>query len=199
MRIIAGKYKGRLIQFPRHIRPTQDKVRQSIFDVLAVVVKGSRVLDLFAGSGAFGLEALSRGAASVLFIDNDRRSSRLVRRNLDTLGLAQDKAVEGVFTQDVFRGIKILSRKKREFDLVFLDPPYHKELAKKALKTLGSSGILAPRSFVLVEHSKKDDLGAFPGTLKLIKEFAHGDTKVSILHSRGGVKGVPESDLSRHF
>ena len=180
MRIISGEYKGRLIQFPKHIRPTQDKVRQSIFDVLAGVVKGSRVLDLFAGSGALGLEALSRGACGVCFVDIDKRCTAIINKNLEHLGVVKSEAVEARnFTNDAFRSIKILEKKKEVFDIVFLDPPYHRELAKKALKTLSESAILPTRSFVIVEHSKKDELGVFSPKLTLIKVITYGDIKVS--------------------
>jgi 16S rRNA (guanine966-N2)-methyltransferase len=180
MRIIAGRFKGRLIVFPKHIRPTQDKVRQSIFDVLAPVIKESRVLDLFAGSGAFGLEALSRGAGEVIFIDNDARSVRAILKNFEGLDLNRWQSL-GVacFKQDVFRAIKILKKKGRSFDVVFLDPPYHKGLAKKALQSLVGSGILATRSFIIVEHARKDLLGSCPEGLQLIKEVAYADKGVS--------------------
>ena len=180
MRIIAGKYKGRLIQFPKQIRPTQDKVRQSIFDVLASVVKGSRVLDIFAGSGALGLEALSRGASGVWFIDIDRKCSLIIDKNLEKLGITKIDSVDiRNFTNDAFKAIKILQKKKERFDIVFLDPPYYKGLAKKALKTLAESGILARQSFVVVEYSKKDDLGVCPEGLIPKKVIDYGDIKVS--------------------
>lgn len=185
MRIIAGIYKGRPISFPKHIRPTQDKVRQAIFDVLAGAVEGARILELFAGSGALGLESLSRGAASVCLIDSDRRSTNAIMRNLGALGLGADRhGVVRVYTNDVFRALKIFEKKGERFDLVFLDPPYHKELAKKALKTLASSGILPPRSFVIIEHARTDDLGAVPGVLTRLKEADYGDIKVSFFQMR---------------
>ncbi len=180
MRIIAGKYKGRLIQFPKHIRPTQDKVRQSIFDCLAGAFEGAKVLDLFAGSGALGIEALSRGAAYVYFIDNDRRCSLVIDKNLQRLNVGEDETCVHNFTNDAFRAIKILEDRKVRFDIVFLDPPYYKEVAKKALKWLSGSGILPPRSFVIVEHSRKDDLGVVPDRLRLVKELSTGDVKVSV-------------------
>ncbi|MFH0877964.1 MAG: 16S rRNA (guanine(966)-N(2))-methyltransferase RsmD [Candidatus Omnitrophota bacterium] len=181
MRIIAGKYKGRLIRFPKHIRPTQDKIRQSIFDVLAPVVKGARVLDLFAGSGAFGLEALSRDAKEVVFVDNDPRSCRVVIENLKALGFGRWQGLGiGCFRQEAFRAVRILEKKGRAFDIVFLDPPYNLDLAKKALKTLGDSGILTTRSFVIAEHSRTEILPNQAGCLSLLKHLQHGSTIVSI-------------------
>jgi 16S rRNA (guanine(966)-N(2))-methyltransferase RsmD len=185
MRIIAGRYKGRLISFPKHIRPTQDKVRQAIFDVLAGVVHRARVLELFAGSGALGFESLSRGASSACFIDSDRRSTNAIMRNLESLGLSKDRqGAVRVYTNDAFRALKILEKKGEKFDLVFLDPPYHKDLAKKALKTVASSGILPPHSFVIVEHAGTDDLGAVPENITRVKEADYGDIKVSYFQMR---------------
>jgi len=185
MRIIAGTYRGRRIVYPKHIRPTQDKVRQAIFDVLAGVVPGARVLELFAGSGAMGLESLSRGASSVCLIDADRCSTNAIMRNLEALDLGKkEQGAVRVYTNDAFRAVKILKKKGERFNLVFLDPPYHKGLAKKALKTVASSGILAPRSFVIVEHAGTDDLGDGPEHIIRFKEANYGDIKVSFFQMR---------------
>ncbi|MFH1691493.1 MAG: 16S rRNA (guanine(966)-N(2))-methyltransferase RsmD [Candidatus Omnitrophota bacterium] len=178
MRIIAGKYKGRKIDFPRQIRPTQDKVRGAIFNYLSGVVEGACVLDLFAGCGAFGIEALSRGAERACFIDIDKKCSYLIHRNLEGLGI-RGINVE-VFTQDTDKALKILGRRGKLFDLVFLDPPYYKGLAKKALKSLVHSGILHPRSFVIVECSKKDELDIPIEGLTLLKELVYGSIKISV-------------------
>lgn len=180
MRIIAGKYRGRLIEFPKHIRPTQDRVRQSVFDVLTGVIKGARVLDLFAGSGAIGLEALSRGAKEVYFVEKDRYCSRVIEANLLGLGVKRGDPCARTFTNESFRALEILKKKKESFDIVFIDPPYYQELAKKALKLTVASGILSPYSFVVVEHAKKDMLGECPAGCDLVKEIVSGEIKVSI-------------------
>lgn len=163
MRIIAGKYKGRNILFPEHIRPTQDKVRQAVFNTLGQDFQGLRVLDLFAGSGAFGLEALSRGAENVVFVDIERKCNSLIEKNLKHLGL--DPGAFGqveVYRQDAFRAISVAQKRGRVFDVIFADPPYHKEMAKKLLKTDGLSDILAPRGFLVVEHARSDVLDFEP-------------------------------------
>jgi len=184
MRIIAGKFRGKRIDFPRHIRPTQDKVRQSTFDCLRQVVEKSRVLDLFAGSGAFGLEALSRGAKSVCFIDIDRRCNSIINNNLRALGLRERAGCDiHVFTNDAFRAVEVLARRKQVFDIIFLDPPYGGDLAKKTLKTIISSGILAPHGFVLVEHSRNDEIVS-DVPVELIKELCNGGTKISLFSLR---------------
>lgn len=181
MRIIAGKYKGRKIGFPAHIRPTQDKVRQSVFDCLAGVSQEARVLDLFAGSGAYGLESLSRGAQLVYFLDDDRKCTLSILKNLEKLGLAKEEGVTCFnYTNDAFRALGILEKRGVIFDLVFVDPPYHKGLAKKALQTLAGGGILAPLGFVAVEHSKAEALPEGEGVLKLVKQLKHSATLISI-------------------
>lgn len=183
MKVIAGKYRGRVLDFPKHVRPTQDKVRKSMFDYLRLVTEGSRVLDLFAGSGAFGIEAISRGAKSVYFIDHDKRCNSIIEKNLHKLGILDKGDLEVYnFTQDCFRALEILSKKKEVFDIVFLDPPYRSGLAKKALKTLWSSGIVAPYGFVLAEHSRKEEVkGDVP--VEPLKETDYGDTRVSVFRS----------------
>lgn len=188
MRIIAGQYKGRKIDFPRHIRPTQDKVRQAVFDVLGGAVEGCRVLDLFAGSGAFGLEAASRGARAVCFIDRDRRSSAVVEVNIKKLGLDSEKDIEVEnHVQDAVRAIGILAKRKKLFDLVFLDPPYGSDALKKSLKTLGESDILTPRSFVIAEHVKRSSMPETEGLLLQFRQIEHGDTAVTF-YARGWTK-----------
>lgn len=181
MRIIAGKYKRKQIGFPVHIRPTQDKVRQAVFDCLAGLVEGTNVLDLFAGSGAYGLESLSRGAKLVYFIDSDRKCTLAISKNMEVMGLAEDGGVSCFnYTNDVFRAIGILEKKEVVFDLIFVDPPYRQELAKKALQTLSTGGILSKLGFVIIEHSKKETLFDTQGSLNLVKRISHSDTVVSI-------------------
>jgi 16S rRNA (guanine966-N2)-methyltransferase len=224
MRIIAGKYKRKQILFPGHIRPTQDKVRQAVFDCMAGLVEGTWVLDLFAGSGAYGLESLSRGAIHVYFIDSDRKCTTFIERNLEVFGLrpelnpvcARGRKPAGRFdgipsdagfrckdkealnslnapaaqidvfnyTNDAFRAVGILEKKEVFFDLIFVDPPYRQELAKKALQTLSTGGILSHLGFVIIEHSKKETLSDTQGSLNLVKRITHSDTVVSI-YQRG--------------
>jgi 16S rRNA (guanine(966)-N(2))-methyltransferase RsmD len=182
MRIIAGKYKGRKIGFPDHIRPTQDKVRQAIFDTLGQDFKGRVVLDLFAGSGAFGLEAFSRGAENIVFVDIERKCNLLMKNNLDGLGLVLRSCpnVE-LYRQDAFRAIAIAAKKKRKFDVIFADPPYHKGLAKKLLKTPCLGDILTPHGLLVVEHAATDeiDFGSGVAAFELYKQAEYGKIRVS--------------------
>ncbi len=182
MRIIAGSLKGRSISFSRHIRPTQDKVRQAVFNVLAPVIQGARTLDLFAGSGAFGIESLSRGARGAWFIEKDRECKRIISSNLEKLWLSRAGSSDvRVYCHDVFRSLAILGRKGESFDIIFLDPPYHKELAKKTLQTLYAGGILAPHGFLVIEASRADDLGVWPKSYNPVRCMTYGDIQVVIL------------------
>ena len=182
MRIIAGQFKGRKIDFPEHIRPTQDKVREAIFNTLGQDFKGRIVLDLFAGSGAMGLEALSRGAKNVVFVDIERKCNLLIKSNLEDFGelLKRTQVVE-IYRQDGFHAVTIAAKRKRRFDVVFADPPYHKGLAKKLLKTPDLDDIVAPYSFLVVEHAVTDSLDFDPkdSAFKLYKESEYGKIKVT--------------------
>jgi 16S rRNA (guanine966-N2)-methyltransferase len=191
MRIISGLYKRKQIVFPDHIRPTQDKVRQAVFDCMSGLVSGAKVLDLFAGSGAYGLESLSREASLVYFIDSDRKCTMMISKNLGILGLnkeeiSYDKTPEVFnYTNDAFRAMGILEKKGVFFDLIFVDPPYCQELAKKALQTLSTGGILSKLGFVIIEHSKKETLCDTQGSLNLVKTISHSDTVISIYQKTG--------------
>ncbi len=187
MRIITGKYKGRKIAFPEHIRPTQDKVRQAVFNTLGQDFRGLSVLDLFAGSGAFGLEALSLGAKNVVFVDIERKCNSLIEKNLKTIGIepGPSSSVE-VYRQDAFRSISVAQKRGRLFHVIFADPPYHKELAKNLLKTEGLSDILAPHGFLVVEHARSDelDLGPEMSAFELYKQADYGKITVTFLIKR---------------
>lgn len=179
MRIIGGGFKGRRIIFPKspHIRPTQDKIREALFNVIAPDINGAAVLDLFAGSGALGLEAISRGATHVTFVDNNSLCIRVIKENLDSLG-ATDRA--DVFKTDVIRAIEKIHRSGNKFDIVFLDPPYYKGLAKKILIKLSHYDILAHNNIIVAEHYKKD---LIPDNINkiilLFKQKKFGDTVLS--------------------
>ena len=174
MRIISGKYKGRLIKMPKGIRPTQNKVRKALFDILGDI-KGLSFLELFAGSGAVGIEALSKGAKEVVFVEEDRRCVEQIKENLKLIGLLSYP----VMALDIAKALKNLAEKKKNFDIVFLDPPYYEGLAKKTLQTLGACDIVAPNGFVIVQHFKKDDLPEASGDLVLFKQAKYGDTVLS--------------------
>jgi len=182
MRITSGTHKSRIIKAPANIRPTLDNVRKAIFDILGESVKGSKVLDLFAGSGALGIEAISRGAASCAFVDNSRASIKAIKDNLGLLGLApgaKDPCPAAVIYADSSAAIERLSRDAAAFDIVIMDPPYYKDLAKKTLFLLGDYDILSATGVAVIEHSKHDRMPDSSGSLKLLRTARYGDTLVS--------------------
>jgi 16S rRNA (guanine966-N2)-methyltransferase len=174
MRIITGKYKGRAIKMPKGIRPTQDKVRKAIFDILGDM-HGLYFLELFAGSGAVGIEALSRGARGAVFVENNSDCLRALKENLLSIS-ANDCLVLPVDAEKVLERFK---RQGRKFDIIFLDPPYYQDMAKKTLQTRSCCDILAPDGIIVVQHFKKDNLPYATGDLALLKQAAYGDTMLS--------------------
>lgn len=178
MRITSGRFRSRIIKAPKGIRPTLDNVRKAVFDILGEEVTGVKVLDLFAGSGALGLEALSRGADSCIFVDNNRSSIKAIKDNLESLGLTYGEDVV-VVTCDAIRAISKFFKRDNKFNLVFLDPPYYKSLAKKSLFLLDSYDILTKPAIVVIEHSKHDELPSSAGELKLFRSARYGDTQIS--------------------
>ena len=182
MRITGGTARGRKIIGPKPakntIRPTSDRVREAIFNILAPTVSGKTVLDLFAGTGAFGLEALSRGAESVVFIDWDRAALELIGRNLQT---CCPNAATRTFQLDLTRTSSLGRLQKHLpenyiFNLVFLDPPYEKKLAENLLKMVGLSGILADESLVIVEERQNRKLPATINRFELTDRRRYGET-----------------------
>ena len=175
MRILSGKYKGRVIKMPAGARPTQDKVRKSLFDILKDCIQGAKFLDLFAASGAVGIEALSRGAAFAAFVEGESEKSRVIKLNLDSLGIREAL----VLTQDAHRAIENFSRQKKNFDIIFLDPPYYQDMSKKTLQCLDDYDILTAQGLVIAQHFKKDQLPDAVGKLVLWRIAKYGDTVLS--------------------
>ena len=178
MRIIAGKFKGRKLVYPKiqNVRPTQDKVREAIFAAINDYVSGAKVLDLFAGSGSFGVEAISRGCESVTFIDIEPKSVAAIRKNVKSLE-AED--ISKIFRVDYEKALKKLHQNNSVFDIVFLDPPYYKDIPKKALLIMSQYAILSPNNIIIIEHYKKDNIPNKIGNIYLIKNKVYGDTVVS--------------------
>src|SRR5258708_427223 len=156
MRVIAGTYRSRILKSLKGLalRPTSDRLRETLFNVLAPNLAGSRFVDLFAGTGAIGIEALSRGAAEVVFIENHPPAATLIRRNLESLGINSGVTVLAV---DALRGLALLAARKKVaepgFDCIFLDPPYAAaEEYSRVLEFLGSPNLLAPGGIVVADH-----------------------------------------------
>ena len=184
MRIIAGDFRGRKLASVGkgdkggHLRPTTDRVRESLFSVLAHmdVINGARVLDLFAGTGALGLEALSRGAAHVTFVDDGRVALGLIRRNIE---LTQCSGRVRVMGRDV---LKLGPCPGDPFDLVFLDPPYGKGLTGPAIDALVRGGWLAPGALAICEESVSI---AVPAGFEFADRRRYGDTHVTLMWYSG--------------
>ncbi len=181
MRIIAGEFRGRRLaalgkgDAKAHLRPTPDRVRESLFSLLAsrLDLQGLRVLDLFAGTGALGLEAVSRGAAQAVFVEKGKAGQRLIRQNIDTLGVADRARLIGT---DATR----LGQAEERFDLVFLDPPYGKQLGARALDAAREGGWLAPDAFVVWEEDAPQPA---PEGFDLLEHRPYGDTHLTLLET----------------
>ena len=180
MRVIGGEYRSRLIDMPKGVemRPTQDKVREAIFNVLGDI-SGKAVLDLFAGSGAYGIESLSRGASRATFIENNIRCMQTIEKNLENLKMPPDHY--NVIKASAERALYGLENEGLKYDIVFMDPPYHKDLAKNCLINLDSCDILSQFATVVVEHYKLDELSFDLETLVSDKEREYGDTVITFL------------------
>ncbi len=184
MRIIGGAWRGRKFRFPpdEAIRPTPDRVRETLFNWLMGRVPGARVLDLFAGSGALGIEALSRGAAHAVFVERDPQ----VARGLQAVLAALDAQRAEVQCTDALR---FLAGPARPFDLVFLDPPFGSDLVAQAAAALEAGGWLARGALVYLELPARGSLPELPAGWRLIKSGRAGDVGY---HLATNARGVPE-------
>lgn len=194
MRVISGRCRGmRLRSVPgTATRPTTDRVKESLFNILAPWVPGARVLDLFAGTGALGIEALSRGAQEAVFVEREPRAAAVVRANLRHTGL---ESLAEVRLADAVREVQRLARQGRQFDLVFMDPPYGQGLAQAALAALGAAGLVAPDGWVVVEHGVREEMPKRAENLAQVRTVRYGDTVLTFFrptHDRGPRAAEPE-------
>src|SRR3984893_9695972 len=174
LRVSGGQARGRRLKAPKGIRPTQGMVKQAIFNLVGPVIEGAHVLDLFAGSGALGIEALSRGAAGVTFVDHQARGLAILRQNLDVLGL---KERAHVVRGDVVRWLEASLDEIKRAGLVFLDPPYDDVVLARALKMLHRG---LDDAVAVAEHSRRHPLPSLV-RLKVDRERRYGDTVVTVL------------------
>ncbi|SRR6266849_7229002 len=196
MRVIAGIYRSRILKSLKGLalRPTSDRLRETLFNVLAPNIAGSRFVDLFAGTGAIGIEALSRGAAEVVFIENHAPAATLIRRNLESLSINTGVTVLAV---DALRGLAMLASRKKHaepgYDYIFLDPPYAAaEDYSRVLEFLGSVDLLAPGGLVVAEHRSNFDLCEEASTLRRFRVLRQGDAALSF-YRRGNAGGEKNS------
>jgi 16S rRNA (guanine(966)-N(2))-methyltransferase RsmD len=190
MRIIAGSFRSRTLEAPAGMatRPTSDRLRETLFNVLSPRIEGARFLDLYAGSGGVGLEALSRGAAAVDFVERAEPALRVLRANLARLGLTAGFRIHNGSVGPVLRRMKTVP----SFDLVFLDPPY--DAADEYAATIGLLGavaadLLAPSALVIAEHRKKYDLEDCYGRLKRARLLQQGDAALSFYMLEAAAEG----------
>ena len=179
IRISAGQFKGLSLVAPPRIRATEAKVRQALGNILQGVWEGARVIDGFAGSGALGIEAFSRGSAFVAFIDSDAESVIAIRDNLRRLEAEVTSTAWRVLHLDVERALRELSKTEQLFDLVLFDPPYGGDEGKKALNSVVECAILAPAGLVVIEHDQRTILPAVVGPLQQYQQHRYGDTVLS--------------------
>lgn len=185
MRIIAGKYRGRKLQSPpsSQTRPTSDRLRETLFNILAPRIEGARFLDLCAGTGAVGIEALSRGAAQVTFVDQSRKMSVLIQANLAALKVDDAEVDVEVVEASAFLR-RLTSRVDTPFDTIFFDPPYAADY-EAVLEYVGKNveRLLAPDGLMIVEHFKKKELDEEYGMLQRNRILKQGDSILSFYAS----------------
>jgi 16S rRNA (guanine966-N2)-methyltransferase len=184
MRITGGQSKGRLLAPLKglNIRPSSDKIRATIFNIIGQDMNGMKVLDLFAGTGSLGIEALSRGALNVLFIDNSIHSIRLIKKNLELSGYERSGLV---LNKNLYKGIPIEHPFFQEkFNIVFMDPPYGKGLIPPTLEIIDKCNFLASEAIIIAESSKKDKIPMNSKRLTCADSRIYGETKIDIFYRR---------------
>ena len=178
MRIVAGKNKGTTLKSPKDlsIRPTSEKVREALFDILGISVEEAYFLDLFAGTGAVGIEALSRGAKEVIFIEKEQKCIKNIKDNLEKTKNSQNALVYKI---DFLSGLKLLDKKNCQLDHIFLDPPYNRGLINISLLEISNLPILRRNGLVIAQHYKKEKVMENINNLKLFNQRIYGECYLS--------------------
>ncbi len=178
LRVISGSAKGLKLSTLEgmNTRPTTDRVKENLFNIIASYIPGSNILDLFAGSGSLGIEALSRGAESAVFCDQSEHSTEIITRNLEHTKL-MDKSE--IFLGEAQIILKKLSQLSKKFDIIFLDPPYKKEIVPGILQNLENYGVLDKKVLISVETDIEDQLPQEIGTLCVSRQQVYGKTKLT--------------------
>jgi 16S rRNA (guanine966-N2)-methyltransferase len=176
MRVIAGSLKGRRLKAPTwdSLRPTSDKLRETLFNVLAARIAGARVLDGYAGTGAIGIEAISRGASMVTFVENDRRAATLVAENLAHCGVENGYAIVRARVEQAVENVPAGS-----LDIAWFDPPYDEPAEAVTVVIARTAELLAPDGVVVVEHAKRRELPKAAGALTRRRQIISGDSALS--------------------
>ena len=178
MKITGGKFRGMEIATPRgqRTRPSGGRLKKSLFDILAPRLPGAQVLDLFAGAGALGLEALSRGAAHVTFVERNRTAAETIRKNLEKLGLGEE--VE-LLRREAQAAVGLLASEGRSFDIILLDPPYRADLHVRLLQRIDAASVSSSGGLVILEHHHKTELADAYGRLNKVREVRVGESCLS--------------------
>ena len=180
MRIITGSQRGRklLTLEGLNTRPTSEKVKEALFSIIQFEIEGRRVLDLFAGSGQLGMEALSRGARECVFVDNDREAIRVIRQNAEKCGFTDRSRF---FRNDY---TTVLKRLDDKFDIILVDPPYASSYYDKSLKLISGFDILAQNGIIVVESESNIELPESVGTIEKVKDYKYGRTKLTVYRNK---------------
>ena len=193
MKIIGGEFKRLAIEMPKDIRPTSNKVREALFEVLKGSIEGANFLDLYCGSGAVGMEALSRGAGKVVFVDNDIKCISVLKKNLGRLDHLATRVgcppsaeqptrvpLVDIYNKDAIKALGVFEKEGMVFDVIFLDPPYYKDIAKNTLIEISNHDILSANVVIIAEIYKKESLPEEIGVLKKIRTYKYGDTVLEL-------------------
>lgn len=181
MRVIAGEHRGRKLAAVHGsgTRPTTDKVKESIFNMIGPYFDGGWALDLYAGTGSLGIEALSRGADKAVFVERDAKAFSVVKQNVSACRL---DAYAEMYRMDADRAIRQLAKREQPFDLVFLDPPYAKQNIVEEITQLQQLGLLAAGAWIVAEHDSKDSFPAAIGDCVKDREATYGETAVTLYY-----------------
>lgn len=178
MRVIGGTHRGRRLRTVGGlaVRPTSDRLRETLFNILAPRLHGSRFLDICAGSGAVGIEALSRGAVAVTFIERSRHACAVIKANLAALGITSEATT---INRDAVAALKRLEQESERFDFAFFDPPYASEIYSQVMRQLGAGDLLSAEALVIVEHRAKTPPEPKYGKLRICRELTQGESALA--------------------
>lgn len=178
MKIISGKYKGRVLEgFDINgTRPTMDRVKESLFAMIQSYLKDATVLDLFAGSGNLGIEALSEGAKEIYLVDKNKKACQIIKRNINRIGIE----ASDIFCGDYKSALKKYQEQSIKFDIIFLDPPYQTDLVKKSMEMIEKYELLSKNGIIVAESDTLDKI-IYSDKLEIVKSKKYGDKVVAIL------------------
>ncbi len=194
MRIIAGQYKGRRLKALEGmaVRPTSDRMRETLFNILAPRIEDARFVDVCAGSGAVGIEALSRGAAHVTFIESARKSVSVISENLRHCGITEDFKL---VSRDAVMAMKYFAQEKQQFDIFYFDPPYDSEIYSPVLWQIAQNNLLAEDGIVIVEHRRQLPLAPNYDDLRPYRELIQGESVLTFFRMEVPATASDSDDL----